>query len=77
MDGKRNYHSMLCNKQPPMPTPSGTGLQQRLEKVGPEIRDIAWRAQLRLCGRFRKLAARGLHKNKAVVAIARELTGFV
>ena len=52
-------------------------LQKRLEKVGPEIRDIAWRAQLRLCGRFRKLAARGLHKNKAVVAIARELTGFV
>lgn len=52
-------------------------LQKRLEKVDPEIRDIAWRAQLRLCGRFRKLAARGLHKNKAVVAIARELTGFV
>ena len=40
-------------------------------------RDIAWQAQLRLCGRFRKLCARKLNRNKAVVAIARELAGFV
>lgn len=40
-------------------------------------RDIAWKAQLRLCARFRKLCARRLNKNKAVVAIARELAGFV
>jgi transposase len=39
--------------------------------------DIAWQAQLRLCARFRKLAARGLNRNKIVVAIARELAGFV
>ncbi len=52
-------------------------LQKRLEKVSPEIRDIAWRAQLRLCGRFRKLTARKLQHNKITVAIARELTGFV
>lgn len=41
------------------------------------VRDIAWRAQLRLCARFRKLCARRLNKNKVVVAIARELSGFV
>lgn len=40
-------------------------------------RDMAWRAQLRLCARFRKLCARRLNKNKVVVAIARELSGFV
>lgn len=40
-------------------------------------RDIAWKAQLRLCPRFRKLCARRLNKNKVVVAIARELAGFV
>ena len=40
-------------------------------------RDIAWKAQLRLCARFRKLCARRLNKNKVVVAIARELAGFV
>lgn len=39
--------------------------------------DIAWKAQLRLCARFRKLAARGLNRNKIVVAIARELAGFI
>ena len=39
--------------------------------------DIAWKAQLRLCARFRKLGARGLNRNKIVVAIARELAGFV
>jgi transposase len=39
--------------------------------------DIAWKAQVRLCARFRKLAARVVNRNKIVVAIARELTGFV
>ena len=39
--------------------------------------DIAWKAQLRLCARFRKLGARGLNRNKIVVAVARELAGFV
>jgi hypothetical protein len=38
---------------------------------------IAWKAQLRLCARFRRLQARGLNRNKIVVAIARELAGFV
>ena len=39
--------------------------------------DIAWKAQVRLCARFRRLAARGVNRNKIVVAIARELAGFV
>jgi hypothetical protein len=33
--------------------------------------------QLRLCARFHRLAARGLNRNKTVVAVARELAGFV
>jgi hypothetical protein len=37
----------------------------------------AWAAQLRLCGRFRRLAARKDSKNLVVTAIARELTGFL
>jgi transposase len=41
------------------------------------VQDIAWRAQLRLCGRFQRLKVRGIHQNKACVAIARELAGFV
>jgi transposase len=41
------------------------------------IRDIAWRAQLRLCSRYRRLQARGLHQNKICIAIARELAAFI
>lgn len=41
------------------------------------VSDIAWRAQLRLCSRFRRLSARGMHQNKICVAIARELAAFV
>lgn len=41
------------------------------------VRDIAWRAQLRLCSRYRHLSARGMHHNKICVAIARELAAFV
>lgn len=48
--------------------------QQNQPKV---IRDIAWRAQLRLTKRFRHLSMRRLPPNKTVVAIARELTGFI
>ena len=39
--------------------------------------DIAWKAQLRLCARFGRLAARRLPRNKVIVAVARELAGFV
>jgi len=42
------------------------------------VRDISWRAQLRLTKRFRHLAmGRRLPRNKVNVAIARELAGFV
>jgi transposase len=42
------------------------------------IRDIAWKAQLRLAYRFRKLnAGRKMTQNKCCVAVARELAGFI
>ena len=51
-------------------------LAKRLENQPPEIVAYSWAAQCRLSGRFRKLApTRG--QNKAVVAVARELSGFV
>ena len=39
--------------------------------------DIAWKAQLRLCTRFNRLSVRRLPRNKVIVAVARELAGFV
>jgi transposase len=52
-------------------------LQLRLEKQPKIIQDISWKAQVRLCKRYRRLSARGKHANQVVVAIARELIGFM
>jgi transposase len=52
-------------------------LQLRLEKQPKAIQDISWKAQVRLCKRYRQLIARGKHANQVVVAIARELVGFM
>ena len=51
-------------------------LQLRLEKLPPEVQAIGWKAQVRLCKRYRQLSARGKHVNQVVVAIAREMAAF-
>jgi transposase len=51
-------------------------LQLRLEHVPTDVRAIAWKAQLRLCPRYRRLSARGKPVNQVVVAIAREMAAF-
>lgn len=52
-------------------------LQVRNESQPRAVREVAWRAQLRLCQRYRRLSARGLNQNKICTAIARELAGFL
>ncbi len=52
-------------------------IQLRHEPLDQPIIARAWDAQLRLCGRFRRLVARGKLKNVAVVAVARELAAFI
>ena len=52
-------------------------LQLRQEGQPKIVRDIAWKAQLRLCARYRRMHSRSVHLNKTCVAIARELTGFI
>jgi transposase len=52
-------------------------LQLRLETVPKPIQDISWKAQVRLCKRYRQLSARGKNPNQVVVAIARELSAFM
>lgn len=49
----------------------------RQEEQRKPIREIAWKAQLRLCARYRKLARAGKPVNVVTAAIARELAGFV
>ncbi len=50
--------------------------KQRSQGLPPDVVAYAWAAQLRLSSRYRKLAVAKGH-NKAVVAVARELAGFV
>jgi transposase len=52
-------------------------IQLRQESLPQNLRDIGWKAQVRLCKRFRTLVARGKHPNVAVTAIARELMAFL
>ncbi|MCY4610766.1 MAG: IS110 family transposase [Gammaproteobacteria bacterium] len=53
-------------------------LQKRLEGASPAVQQIAWAAQKRLCGRYRKLTLeRGKPKQKVCTAVARELAGFL
>jgi transposase len=42
-----------------------------------KVRELAWRAQVRLCGRYRKLSARGKRAQVVCMAVARELTCFI
>jgi len=51
-------------------------LQLRLETLPAEVQAISWKAQVRLCKRYRQLTARGKHVNQVVVAIAREMAAF-
>ncbi len=52
-------------------------LRKRQEGLPREIKEISWKAQLGLCDRFKKLTARGKHRNRIITAIARELSGFI
>ena len=59
------------------PTRIGVDLTRRQEGIPHAIKELSWRAQNRLGMRYRRLAARGLHTNKAITAIARELCAFL
>ncbi|NMM03211.1 IS110 family transposase [Paraburkholderia sp. RP-4-7] len=52
-------------------------IQRRHEGIPKQIIDRAWDAQLRLCRRYRKLVARGKSPQVAIIALARELAGFI
>lgn len=51
-------------------------LKKRQEGLPDEVKAIAWKAQQRLCLRYRRLAAKGKLPQQVVTAIARELLGF-
>lgn len=52
-------------------------IQQRAERTSPSVQAMAWEAQKRLCGRYRRLMAAGKVKQQVMTAVARELAGFL
>ena len=55
----------------------GAAKQAKVEAVPEAVRAIAWKAQLRLTSRFRKLSNAGKRPTIVVTAIAREMAGFI
>lgn len=55
----------------------GGFLRKRQQGLDQEVKDIAWKAQNRLHSRYTKLTGRGKNKNQTVVAVGRELLGFI
>jgi transposase len=59
------------------PAKVSEAMQARQQHLPKPIQDIAWKAQVRLCKRYRRLLARGKHRNTIAAAIARELAAFM
>jgi transposase len=51
-------------------------IQARLESAPEGVRATAWKAQLRLCARYRRLVAAGKNANVVTTAVAREMAAF-
>ena len=64
-----------CYRQKPK---IGAYMRRHMPEDIPQVaKDIAWKAQLRLCRRYRTLLARGKKSQVAITAVARELVGFI
>jgi len=59
-----------------LPARKSRVLLKRQKDLPEAIRQISWKAQCRLCGRYQRLTAQGKKANVAKTAIARELVGF-
>jgi transposase len=55
----------------------GGALRKRQAALSDEVKAIAWKAQHRLHGRYRKLLGRGKCPQQVVTALGRELLGFI
>jgi transposase len=55
----------------------GTALKKRQLGQSERVKEIAWKAQHRLHGRYRRLIANGKPPQKVATAVARELLGFI
>jgi transposase len=77
--GNRRARRMLveCAWSYQHPPRVGRHKQQKVDAAPQAVREIAWKAQCRLHGRYRTLVRRGKLKTVAITAVARELAGFI
>jgi transposase len=59
------------------PARIGAAKLAKIEGLPKPVVDIAWKAQTRLCARYRALVAKGKKPTVAVTAIAREMAAFI
>lgn len=55
----------------------GVNLEKRQKDLPEEVKQICWKAQHRLNLKYRRMIGRGKNKQKTIVAVARELLGFI
>jgi len=66
-----------CSQHYDTPPKVSKELSMRQAKLDRRAKEVSWRAQNRLHARFNRLRGRRLQRNKAITAVARELTGFI
>lgn len=60
-----------------LPARISRAIKKRQEELPDNVKEIAWKAQVRLCKRHQALLAKGKKYNVTITATARELSGFV
>jgi transposase len=77
--GNRRARRMLveCAWSYRHPPRVGKDKQEKVAAAPRAVREIAWKAQCRLSGRYRALIRRGKLKTVAITAVAREFAGFI
>jgi transposase len=76
-NGHQRWILTECAEHYALPPKVSKELSRRQQNQPPHVRALSWKAQNRLHLRFTRLLARRVQRNKAKVAIARELCGFV
>src|SRR5215468_10136422 len=76
-NGHQRWILTECAEHYLLPPKISKELSRRQEGQPREVRDLSWKAQNRLHLRFLRLLGRRVQRNKAKVAVARELCGFV
>jgi transposase len=76
-NGHQRWLLTECAEHYVLPPKVSKELSRRQENQPQEVRALSWKAQNRLHLRFTRLLARRLPRNKAKVAVARELCGFI